>query len=340
MSEETSIEEISNQEIIDSMLVSSRSIVRTCMEIRNHEDVLIVTDTETSEIGRSLYEAASEVTDRVLLIMMPPMFKLGNEPPSPVADLMRRARVVLIATKDSLTHTKARINASKAGVRIASMPGVDKNMFISGGITADYNALLREISAMNTIFRRRRDVHITSPSGTDIKFTTGSRWILEDNGICNRPGQITNLPAGRIFVLPKEGSMNGKIIFDGSWEGKLLEDNIEFTIDDGLVTGVKGDLEINEVFKLDKNSTRTSDGGLINTVAEFGFGMNSRARLVGNKLEDQVVRGNSYFSFGDNTALGGNSNIGLQVRGVVQKTNIYLEDIDLVLDGKIIAKKR
>ena len=24
--------------------------------------------------------------------------------------------------------------------------------------------------------------------------------------------------------------MNGKIIFDGSWEGKLLEDNIEFTI--------------------------------------------------------------------------------------------------------------
>ncbi|MGY8704026.1 MAG: aminopeptidase, partial [Candidatus Poseidoniales archaeon] len=114
MSEETDIEQISDEEITESMLVSSRSIVRTCMEIRNHEDVLVVTDTEMSEIGRSLYEAASEVTDRVLLIMMPTTFKLGNEPPSPVADLMRRVRVVLIATKDSLTHTKARINASKA----------------------------------------------------------------------------------------------------------------------------------------------------------------------------------------------------------------------------------
>ncbi len=340
MTDDTGIEKLSDREIIDSMIVSARSIVRTCMEIRNHEDVLVVTDTETSEIGRSLYEAASEVTDRVLLIMMPPSFKLGNEPPSPVADLMRRVKVVLIATKDSLTHTKARVNASKSGARIASMPGISKEMFILGGLTADYNALQKEISAMNSIFRRRREVHVTSVSGTDIKFVTGSRWILEDNGICNRPGQVTNLPAGRIFVLPKEGTMNGRIVFDGSWEGKLIENQIIFTIQDGLVTTVEGSPEIKEIFEVSNNSKRISDINLMKTVAEFGFGMNSRAKLVGNKLEDQVVRGNSYFSFGDNTALGGNTSIGYQIRGVLEKTTVLLEDIDLVIDGKIIARKR
>jgi len=343
MSDEAGIENLSHEEIVESMLVSARSIIRTCMEIRNHEDVVIITDTHTSEIGRSLYEAAAEVTDRVLLMMIPPAFKPGNEPPSPVADLMRKARVVLIATKESLTHTKARINASKTGVRIASMPGISKEMFITGGMTADYNALQIEISGMNNIFRRRREVHVTSPSGTDVKFTTGSRWILEDNGICNRPGQVTNLPAGRIFTMPKEGSMNGKIVFDGSWEGELITKPVEMTIMEGRVTEISGYDNVEKIiesFNIPPHSKRILDLQLNKIVAEFGFGMNSRAKVVGNVLEDQVVRGNAYFSFGDNTALGGNSNTGIQKRGVIIKSTVLLEDVDLVLDGKIIGRRR
>ena len=80
MADEAVFENYSQAEIIESMLVSARSIIRTCMEIRNHEDVVIITDTHTSEIGRALYEAAAEVTDRVLLMMIPPAFKSGNEP--------------------------------------------------------------------------------------------------------------------------------------------------------------------------------------------------------------------------------------------------------------------
>jgi leucyl aminopeptidase (aminopeptidase T) len=343
MTEDTGIEDLSHEEIVESMIVSARSIVRTCMEIRNHEDVVIITDTHTSEIGRALYEAAAEVTDRVLLLMIPPAFKPGNEPPSPVGDLMRKSRVVLIATRESLTHTKARINASKSGVRIASMPGISKEMFITGGITADYNALQIEISGMNNVFRRRREVHVMTPSGTDVKFTTGSRWILEDNGICNRPGQVTNLPAGRIFTMPKEGTMQGKIVFDGSWEGELLAKPVEMKIVKGKVTeisGYDGVEDIIESFNIPPHSKRILDLNLNKTVSEFGFGMNSRAKVVGNVLEDQVVRGNSYFSFGDNTALGGSSNTGIQKRGVVKKSTVLLEDMDLVLEGKIIARKR
>ena len=43
------------------------------------------------------------------------------------------------------------------------------------------------------------------------------------------------------------------------------------------------------------------------TVAEFGFGMNPRAKISGKRLEDQVVRGAAYFGFGDNSALGGSA---------------------------------
>ena len=90
-------------EMAEAMLTASRSVVRTCMQIRPSEHVLVVTDPECSEVGQSLYEAAAEVTDRVLLMMMPPSHKKGAEPPDPVAELMRQQDVVLIATKSSLT---------------------------------------------------------------------------------------------------------------------------------------------------------------------------------------------------------------------------------------------
>ena len=108
------------------------------------------------------------------------------------------------------------------------------------GMTADYNALQKEISALNPMLRRRRDVRVTSPAGTDVTFRTGARGVLEDNGICNRPGQVTNLPAGKVFVLPKEQTLSGKIVIDGSWEGSLLDDPLTFLVEEGMVFSTSG----------------------------------------------------------------------------------------------------
>ena len=199
----------------EAMLSTARSVIRTCLQVRREEDVLVITDPDTAEVGQALYEEASRVTDRILLVMMPPTQKTGKEPPLPVSDIMRKNRVIIIATKDSMTHTRARAAATREGARIVSMPGVGRESFETGGMTADYNTLQREISGMGTVFRRKRRVRVRSESGTDIEFLTGDRWILEDNGICNRPGQVANLPAGKVFVLPKEGSMNGTIVIDG-----------------------------------------------------------------------------------------------------------------------------
>ena len=76
------------------------------------------------------------------MMMMPTSHKKGSEPPDYVAELMRKQDVVILATKSSLTHTKARINASRTGrTRIISMPGISELTFSTGGMPADYNAL-------------------------------------------------------------------------------------------------------------------------------------------------------------------------------------------------------
>ena len=318
----------------ESMLTSARSVIRTCLQIRPFEPVLIVTDPESSAIGRALYEAAAEVTDRTLMMMMPTSDKKGSEPPDYVAELMRKQDVVILATKSSLTHTKARINASRTGrTRIISMPGINENMFSIGGMTADYNALQKEISGLTSIFRRKRDVRVTSPGGTDIRFSIGAKWRTDDNGICNRPGQVMNLPSGRVFVFPKEDTMNGTIVIDGSWEGNLIQEPIIMEVENGIVTNISESEiseKINSIFAEVSKPLNKSKAALVKTVAEFGFGMNSRAKVVGNLLEDQVVRGAAHFVLGDNSAYGGKNNIGLQMRGVILKPTIELQDIDLV----------
>ena len=328
----------------ESMLTSARSVIRTCLQIRPFETVLIVTDPESSAIGRALYEAAAEVTDRTLMMMMPTSHKKGSEPPDYVAELMRKQDVVILATKSSLTHTKARINASRTGrTRIISMPGINENMFSIGGMTADYNALQKEISGLTSIFRRKRDVRVTSPGGTDIRFSIGAKWRTDDNGICNRPGQVMNLPSGRVFVFPKEDTMNGIIVIDGSWEGNLMQEPIIMEVENGIVTNISESEiseKINSIFAEVSKPLNKSKAALVKTVAEFGFGMNSRAKVVGNLLEDQVVRGAAHFVLGDNSAYGGKNNIGLQMRGVILKPTIELQDIDLVKDGKIIARRK
>ena len=323
----------------EELLSTARSVVRTCLQVRREEDVLVITDPETSEVGQAIYEEAARVTDRILLVMMPPTQKPGKEPPLPVADIMRKNRVIIIATKDSLTHTRARQQASKEGARIVSMPGIGRDSFETGGMTADYNALQREISGMAVIFRRKRLVKVSTPAGTDIEFMTGSRWILEDTGICNRPGQVSNLPAGKVFVLPKEGSMNGKIVLDGSWEGRVLDEPLTFEVRDGMVKEVSGGelaMEITSLFELAKTGIRGSKKDLVWTAAEFGFGMNPRAKeIVGNRVEDLVVRGGCYFGIGDNTHIGGKSRVGIHLRGTMLETDLLLEDTSIISSGKL-----
>jgi len=270
--------------------------------------------------------------------MIPPSLKRGAEIPSVVSDLMRNADVIIIATRNSFTHTRARANASREGARIASMPGINTEV-MAQGMTEDYTALDREIRGMSSVFRRRRNVHVTTPVGTDLRFTTGSRWILDDTGLIVRPGAVGNLPAGKIFVMPLEESASGTIVIDSTWEGRILEEPLRFDVENGLVTSIEGGEladDIKSILELAKSGLRRNRERAY-TLAEFGFGMNSRARLVGNRLEDQVVRGSAYFSFGDNTALGGSAKVGVKMGGVMSKASCSLDDISLLLDGKVTA---
>ena len=335
----TSLPEPSTDE--ERLHAISDMVVQTCMDIRRGENVLIVCDPTTSDIGQSLHIATQKRTDRVLLIVMPKSRHHGEEPPTPVAALMRQQQVVIAATKYSLTHTKAARQALKDGARIATMPGMTFELYTEGGMTADFQDVKRRISNIANVLRRRRIINVKSETGTDVTFEVNWRdWKLDDNGICNRPRMLTNLPAGKVFILPKEGTMNGTIVIDGSWDSTLIDEPVELIVENGTVIDVKGGslaATIRQSYGEVAKKLKAKDRESVWMTAEFGFGMNPSARLVGNVLENEKRMGSCYFSIGDNSRLGGSSHAGIHVSGVLAKPTVWLDDTCLTESGKFMA---
>ena len=325
----------------EKMARSARTVIDTCMDVRRGENILIVCDPTTTEIGQAIHDAASLRSDRVLLVVMPKGRHHGDEPPTPVANLMRQQQVVIAPTRYSLTHTKAVRQALKDGSRVATMPGMTLEMFTEGGMSADFNIIKKNIGEMSNYLRRKRIINVKSESGTNVTFEVNWReWKLDDNGVCNRPRMLTNLPAGKIFTLPRESTMNGTIVIDGSWDSDLVDEPVVLQIESGLVVDVKGGTaaaQIRQTFGEAAKRLKSKDQENVWTIAEFGFGMNPNARTAGNVLEDEKRMGTAYFSIGDNTALGGSAAVGIQISGVLEKPSIWLDEMLLFEEGQFVA---
>jgi leucyl aminopeptidase (aminopeptidase T) len=325
------VDSLASQSVDEEKLRNSaKTVIETCMQLRSHENLLVITDPHTAEIGQALYEAGSQVSDRVLMVMMPSTHRHGQEPPSPVADLMRRQHVVIAATRYSLTHTRARLISSKDGARIATMPGVTRSMLIEGGMTADFDALQNHIASMARILRKHRNVKIMNDDGDAMEFVISGRWNLEDNGICNRPGQVTNLPAGKIFAEVKPESVSGVLKINGTWDSISITEPISIIVDEGKIVdiqttdeGVLGD----QILELIDEKMETIK------IVEFGFGMNPKARISGSALEDEKVLGSCYIVLQQPASRRSHE---LRATGILTEQTVLLGDHQLIDKGEFI----
>ena len=323
----------------EKLNIAARTVVETCMEIRSHESVLVIADPSTSEIGQELYKVSSEISKNVLLVIMPFTRHHGDEPPQSVAELMRTQNVILAPTKFSITHTKARIQACKDGARIATMPGINSKLFASGGMLADFNAIRESINRIGIHLRRRKKVRVTSPDGTDIRFDVDPRkWNKEDSGICNRPGMVTNLPAGKIFNSLIQGSAQGDLYIDGSFDSMILTEPLRFKVNDGVATDIKGGPEaqrIRHLFAEAANLMPSKDQSSVWSISQFGIGLNPNSKLIGNALEDEKVLGSCYFSIGlEGTKIEGN-HPGILTSGIIKEPTIFIDGEPLVISGEL-----
>jgi len=304
---------------------AAATAINQCMNLQPDETCLIVTDDEREAIGEALYGAATAVTDEALILRYPPGEQHGEEPALPVAAALRATDVFLAPTTKSLSHTRARSEASDAGARGATLPGITEEVMIEG-LDADYEAIAAACEALLDQVGRATEIRVTSPLGTDITVVPGDRPWQADTGINHHPGDFSNLPAGEVFVSPETAT--GTYVVDGTMmpHGRL-DEPIEFTVEDGYITEI-GDDAIREQVETAADEV----GRAASNLAELGIGTNVGVTdLVGSVLLDEKAAGTVHLAIGDDAGIGGDTEAPLHLDGIITKPTVYAdgEPVDL-----------
>lgn len=309
------------------LLSAARVVIDRCLAVRAGEKVIVVTDEPCRAVGVSIWTALLKKND-ALLIEMKPRGIHGEEPPRTVAEAIRTCDVFIMPTSCSLTHTRARIEANKAGARGATMPGITVEMMLRT-LNADYARIARLTKKLGRIVDVCRHARVETDNGAMLELDLTGRQCYLDTGIVKHRGGFTNLPAGEAYVAPVEGKSRGRVVVDGSFApvGALAEPVI-LDIENGRINKLKGNRKLNFLFNRYGRSERT--------LCEFGIGTNYRAAVTGNVLEDEKVLGTIHVAFGNNQAFGGRNKARIHLDGVVRKPSVWLDDMPIIKKGKFL----
>jgi leucyl aminopeptidase (aminopeptidase T) len=291
--------------------------------------VLVVCNDEQQLIAASLAAAAKQRARAVTVFEFATLSRHGEEPPAEVADAMARADVVFAPTSRSLSQTQARIEATRRGARIATLPTITEEIFVRA-VPVDYAELKRKGEWLAARLTAASTARITSAAGTEIVLKLEGRTGHSDDGNLQQRGMFGNLPAGEAYIAPHENVGNGTIVFDGSLAGYgRLASPVHITVEDGRAADADADAGEWLLETLD------AGGEHGRSLAELGIGTNLAATLTGNVLEDEKVIGTMHLAFGTSAGIGGINVAGVHIDGIVLRPTVELDGERVLDDGRL-----
>jgi leucyl aminopeptidase (aminopeptidase T) len=315
------------KELSDASVIA----LRDCMGIQSHETLLVITDELKRDIGVALHEAGKELCKESMLIEIKSREINGQEPPKSVAELMKLVDVVVCPTSKSLTHTDARRNAVKEGVRVGTMPGITVDT-MARCLNADYDKIISLTDFIADKMKGVSTIRVVTEKGTDVIMPVKDRMIIRSKGVLRNKGESGNLPSGEVFLAPWEDKTQGKLVIDGSMASiGIIKTPIVVDIVDGYAESITGGEEAERLVQILNKSGRDA-----RAVAEFGIGTNYKAKLIGLILEDEKVFGTIHIAFGNNITMGGRLSVSSHLDGLVTEPDVYFDDELIMKKGKMI----
>jgi aminopeptidase len=316
---------------VDELANAVRAVVRECLVVKEAEELLVICNPATHELGERLRREADEAGADVVLMLIAERESHAAEPPASVAAAMAAADVVLAPTVQSLSHTAARKAASEAGARIATLPGVTEEM-LARVMSADLAELRRKGRAVADALTAAGEARITCPNGSDLRLGLDGREAIPDAGELSERGAFGNLPCGEGFIAPVEGTGEGKLVVDGSIaDVGIVEEPVELIVEAGHLKAASGDAGARLMEIL------TAPGPDGTNVAELGIGTNGKAILTGNVLEDEKILGSAHVAFGASAAIGGTVQVPVHLDCVVLKPTVELDGEPIVRAGELLV---
>jgi leucyl aminopeptidase (aminopeptidase T) len=216
----------------------------------------------------------------------------------------------------------------RAPISWAHSPGITLDMAVNGPIQCNYKKMAEESDKLLQKLQNIEKIRITSPGGTNIevgvpkqlKFDTDC--IIVPPNVYGKPGRFGNLPVGEVWVqkgeitrvlnkatrkeehqhYPVKLVANGKVVCDvsaGGYSGRINpEKPLVVQFRNGFLTDLCCEDSALDCVGEEIRSSQEMYG-LPTVLEEVGVGLNEKARITGNMLEDEKIRGTCHLAPGN-----------------------------------------
>lgn len=296
------------------------------------ERFVAVSNPEQAPIAAAIAAAARERCGQVREVVFATLSRHGEEPPAEVAAALAEADAAVLVTVFSLSHTRARLEATRGGTRVASMPDMTQAMF-ERALPVDYARLESVGRALAAELSAAERCRLRSPAGTDVELVLRGRVGRSDDGDLRAPGAFGNLPAGEAYIAPLEHEGHGTIVFDGSLASHgLLAEPLRIVLEAGRLSAASGGTAASWL-----PATLDAGGANGRFIAELGIGTNPAAILTGKILEDEKIEGTAHLAFGTNTGIGGENEASVHIDGLIKLPTIELDGRVVMREGRLVG---
>jgi aminopeptidase len=301
-------------------LIRAADAALDCLGVSAGDRVLLLCNEPQRRLAEALAQAARGRTGAVQVLEYPTLSRESEEPPRPIAQAILEASVVFATTTYSISHTRARIEASQRGVRIAGAY-TSEEAFVRT-IDVDYGLLERSGAHIAAALTQADTCRISSEAGTDLALSIAGREGIVDDGNLRDAGAFGNLPAGEAFIAPLETTGDGTIVFDGALAGYgLLQAPLRVQLQGGRAVSADG--QAARWFL----STLDAGGQYGRSIAEVGIGTNPSAQLCGEIGIDEKVVGTAHIAFGTSVTCGGANQAGVHIDGILLDPIVELDGV-------------
>lgn len=230
------------------------------------------------------------------------------------------------------------VEATLATKERAKALGIHYNTYVESmyaGCMADCRELARKGRRLLSILRGKGEVHIATPSGTDLRFGLANRPVEVSDGLVTdeetRKAQAVFLPAGAAGTTVDEESAEGKVVYDNpihTRSGTIKK--LTLHVKAGRITRYAASSGLNTFKEYLGNEENDED-----RFAFFGFGLNPLLTL--GYTQDDKVLGAIELNFGENESRGGRNRGERNFWGAVSNATVTVYNRTMMRRGKLLV---
>jgi leucyl aminopeptidase (aminopeptidase T) len=250
---------------------------------------------------------------------------------APVTELMRKRGVRTVILGNGLYP-------SAEQAELFNIPQDELADIMYGGVDTDYRGIQATGEQVRKVLAAGKEVHITHPNGTDLRFRIDGRPIAINDGIISpeerKPGQATVwLPAGDVYLIPVPGTAAGTLVADQEFVRGQRVQRLRLEFRDGKLTSMIAQSGLEPL-----KASYDAAGPGKELLSVLDIGINPSLKVPdSNPIHAWSKAGRVTVVIGNNSWAGGTNNVNFGLAPSSPGTTLTVDGKALIQDGKLLA---